>query len=48
MLKKIIAATAVAGAMGLAAPSASAALLCVDVYLDLNGTVVAQVVCTPA
>ena len=48
MLKKIMAATAVAGALGIVATPASAALACVDVYLDVNGTVVAQTVCTPA
>ena len=45
MLKKIIAATAVAGALGLVAAPAMAETACVDVYLDLNGTVVAQTQC---
>jgi hypothetical protein len=47
MLKKFAAAAAIAG-LGFVAAPAHAELVCVDVYLDLNGTVVAQTVCTPA
>ncbi len=46
MLKKALAVAALAGAAALTATPASAAA-CVDVYLNVNGTEVAQAVCTP-
>ena len=39
MLKKIFAATAVVAALGISAGPAAAENVCVDVYLDVNGTV---------
>jgi len=38
MLKKIIAATAVAGALGIIAAPAMAETACVDFFIDVNGT----------
>jgi hypothetical protein len=48
MLKKVVAVAAFAGAAALSATPASAAILCADVYAQVNETVVAQTVCTPA
>jgi hypothetical protein len=39
MLKKIVAAAAVAGALGLVAGPAMAETLCVTSHIDINGTV---------
>ena len=48
MLKKVIVIAGIAGALGLAAGSAAAdPSACVDVYLDVNGTVVEQSACVP-
>ncbi|HEU0129829.1 MAG TPA: hypothetical protein VFQ85_02420 [Mycobacteriales bacterium] len=47
MLKKIIAATAVAGALGFVAAPAMAAGACVEIHLNINGTPVDVVQCTP-
>ena len=44
MLKKVLAVTALAGAAALTATSASA-VLCADVYVQVNETVQAQSVC---
>ncbi len=47
MLKKIVAATAVAGAMALSGGSASAAQLCLTLDVNINGTPVAANQCVP-
>ena len=47
MLKKALAVAAVAGALSMLGGTASASTACLDLYIDVNGTVVAQNVCTP-
>lgn len=48
MLKKVIALAAVAGALGLAAgPAVAEPSVCVDVYVQVDETVVAQAACVP-
>ncbi|HEX8002524.1 MAG TPA: hypothetical protein VF519_07500 [Mycobacteriales bacterium] len=47
MLKKIIAATAVAGALAIPAGSASAAVFCLHLDVNVNGTQQVIDQCTP-
>ena len=48
MLMKIVAASALAGALGLSAvPAHADASVCYDVYVQVNDQVVAQAACLP-
>lgn len=48
MLKKLVLVAGVAAALGFAiAPASAEPTACVDVYVDVNGTVVEQNACVP-
>ena len=47
MLKKVLAVAAIAGAAAFATPASAEPSVCLDVYIDVNGNVVAQNICVP-